>query len=63
LVLIVGPILKRHAVHNAGKRWLCYYVGDGVGSERVTGEVKAIRLLEHEVATRMEERRKERARI
>ena len=44
-----------------------YYVGDGVGSELVSGKVKAIRVLEHEVATRMEERaekrRKERARI
>jgi len=37
-----------------------YYVADGVGSEWVSGEVRAIRLLEHEVATRMEETRNER---
>jgi hypothetical protein len=34
-----------------------YCVGDGVGSEWVSGKVEAIRLLEHEVATRMEETR------
>jgi hypothetical protein len=36
-----------------------YYVGQGVGSGKVK---KAIRLLEHEVATRMEERRNDKRR-
>jgi hypothetical protein len=31
----------------------------GVGSEWVSGKVKAVKLLEHEVATRMEERMNE----
>jgi len=34
----------------------------GEGSEWVSGKVKAIKLLEHEVATRMEEKRNEKRR-
>jgi hypothetical protein len=57
----INPIFKRQAVQNVGKGWMHYYDGQGIGSECVSGEVKkVIRLLEHEVATRMEERRNKR---
>jgi hypothetical protein len=42
----MGSIFKLNAVQNVGKWRMRYY---GVGSEWVSGKVKAIKLLEHEV--------------